>query len=58
MQLGTGKLQHTSVISVKHADANKPPSLYLAPMALQNYLFWIFDRRSIKPTSFESMLWC
>ncbi|KAJ8976155.1 hypothetical protein NQ317_018094 [Molorchus minor] len=39
MQLGSGKLQHTSVISVKHADANKPPSLYLAPMALQNYLF-------------------
>ncbi|KAJ8971796.1 hypothetical protein NQ317_011712 [Molorchus minor] len=39
MQLGSGKLQHTSVISVKHADADKPPSLYLAPMASQNYLF-------------------
>ncbi|KAJ8985431.1 hypothetical protein NQ317_017063 [Molorchus minor] len=34
-----GKLQHTSVISVNHADADKPPSLYLAPMASQNYLF-------------------
>ncbi|KAJ8985826.1 hypothetical protein NQ317_012067 [Molorchus minor] len=39
MQLGSGKLQHTSVISVNHADADKPPSLYLAPMASQNYLF-------------------
>ncbi|KAJ8981171.1 hypothetical protein NQ317_017263 [Molorchus minor] len=39
MQLGSGKLQHTSVISVNHADADQPPSLYLAPMASQNYLF-------------------
>ncbi|KAJ8983222.1 hypothetical protein NQ317_005310, partial [Molorchus minor] len=39
MQLGSGKLQHISVISVNHADADKPPSLYLAPMASQNYLF-------------------
>ncbi|KAJ8965312.1 hypothetical protein NQ317_012841 [Molorchus minor] len=29
----------TSVISVNHADADQPPSLYLAPMASQNYLF-------------------
>ncbi|KAJ8964265.1 hypothetical protein NQ317_011513 [Molorchus minor] len=75
MQLGSGKLQHTSVISVKHADANKPPHLYLAPMALQNYLFGSLTDGdtdyglrmptgksghllSIKPTSFESMLWC
>ncbi|KAJ8984195.1 hypothetical protein NQ317_011104 [Molorchus minor] len=39
MQLGSGKLQHTSVISVNHADADQPPSLYLAPTASQNYLF-------------------
>ncbi|KAJ8979286.1 hypothetical protein NQ317_004431 [Molorchus minor] len=39
MQLASGKLQHTSVISVNHADADQPPSLYLAPMASQNYLF-------------------
>ncbi|KAJ8964296.1 hypothetical protein NQ317_000092 [Molorchus minor] len=38
MQLGSGKLQHTSVISVNRADADKPSSLYLAPMASQNYL--------------------